>query len=70
MEKQLSVSQELAVVYPCLLSLPDSCHLPSLTLGVVGNWKEHLTPEMNEKFNAVYQSKMGDSGLCLPWTMD
>lgn len=38
--------------------------------GVVGDWKEHFTPELDKKFNAVYQSKMGDSGLCLPWTMD
>lgn len=41
-----------------------------LRKGVVGNWREYFTPELNEKFNAVYQSKMGDSGLCLPWTMD
>ncbi|XP_075833688.1 sulfotransferase 2B1-like isoform X1 [Microtus pennsylvanicus] len=41
-----------------------------LRKGVVGDWREHFTPELNKKFNAVYQSKMGDSGLCLPWTMD
>ncbi|XP_063134021.1 sulfotransferase family 5A, member 1 isoform X3 [Rattus norvegicus] len=41
-----------------------------LRKGVVGNWREYFTPELNEKFNAVYQSKMGDSGLSLPWTMD
>jgi hypothetical protein len=36
----------------------------------VGNWKEHFTPEHNEKFNAVYTAKIGDFGLRLPWTMD
>jgi hypothetical protein len=36
----------------------------------VGNWKEHFTPEHNEKFNAVYKAKIGDFGLRLPWTMD
>lgn len=41
-----------------------------LRKGVVGNWREHFTPELAEKFNAVYRSEMGDSGLCLPWTMD
>lgn len=41
-----------------------------LRKGVVGDWREHFTPELDKKFNAVYQSKMGDSGLCLPWTMD
>nr|XP_048293464.1 sulfotransferase 2A1-like isoform X2 [Myodes glareolus] len=41
-----------------------------LRKGVVGDWKEHFTPELDKKFNAVYHSKMGDSGLCLPWTMD
>ncbi|XP_076428365.1 sulfotransferase 2B1-like isoform X4 [Peromyscus maniculatus bairdii] len=41
-----------------------------LRKGVVGDWREHFTPELDEKFNTVYQSKMGNSGLCLPWTMD
>uniref|UniRef100_A0A8C0X1P7 Sulfotransferase n=1 Tax=Castor canadensis TaxID=51338 RepID=A0A8C0X1P7_CASCN len=41
-----------------------------LRKGVVGNWKEHFTPEHNEKFNAVYKAKIGDFGLRLPWTMD
>ncbi|EGV94060.1 sulfotransferase 2B1 [Cricetulus griseus] len=41
-----------------------------LRKGVVGDWREHFTPELDEKFKAVYQSKMGDSGLLLPWTMD
>ncbi|CAO2609581.1 Sulfotransferase 2B1 [Lemmus lemmus] len=40
-----------------------------LRKGVVGDWREHFTPELDKKFNAVYQAKMGDSGLCLPWTM-
>ncbi|KAL6082911.1 hypothetical protein STEG23_002605 [Scotinomys teguina] len=29
-----------------------------LRKGVVGDWREHFTPELDEKFNAVYQSKM------------
>ncbi|KAL1784717.1 sulfotransferase family cytosolic 2B member 1 [Sigmodon hispidus] len=41
-----------------------------LRKGVVGDWRAHFTPELDEKFSAVYQSKMGDSGLCLPWTMN
>ncbi|XP_012891121.1 PREDICTED: sulfotransferase family cytosolic 2B member 1-like [Dipodomys ordii] len=39
-----------------------------LRKGVVGDWREHFTPEQNEKFNAVYQTKMKDSGLHFPWT--
>ncbi|KAM4834009.1 sulfotransferase 2B1-like [Thomomys bottae] len=39
-----------------------------LRKGVVGDWREHFTPEQNEKFNAVYQTKMKDSGLEFPWT--
>ncbi|XP_010625866.1 sulfotransferase 2B1-like [Fukomys damarensis] len=38
--------------------------------GVMGDWKKHFSPEQNETFNAVYQAKMGNSGLQLPWTMD
>lgn len=36
----------------------------------MGDWKEHFSPEQNEKFNTIYQAKMGDLGLWLPWTMD
>ncbi|XP_005415173.1 PREDICTED: sulfotransferase family cytosolic 2B member 1-like [Chinchilla lanigera] len=41
-----------------------------LRKGVMGDWKEHFSPEQNEKFNTVYQAKMGNLGLHLPWTMD
>nr|XP_023419536.1 sulfotransferase family cytosolic 2B member 1-like isoform X2 [Cavia porcellus]XP_023419538.1 sulfotransferase family cytosolic 2B member 1-like isoform X2 [Cavia porcellus] len=41
-----------------------------LRKGVMEDWKKHFSPEQNEKFNAIYQAKMGDLGLHLPWTMD
>nr|XP_034378758.1 bile salt sulfotransferase-like [Arvicanthis niloticus] len=65
------MSQSNMVNYSLLpKEIMDQSQSKFLRKGVVGNWKEHFTPEMNEKFNAVYQSKMSDSGLCLPWTMD
>ncbi|XP_051024721.1 sulfotransferase 2B1-like [Acomys russatus] len=48
----------------------DQSQSKFLRKGVVGSWKEHFTPELDKRFNAVYQSEMGDSGLCLPWHMD
>lgn len=44
--------------------------LHCLSPGVMEDWKKHFSPEQNEKFNAIYQAKMGDLGLHLPWTMD
>lgn len=71
MEKQWSDSQRLTCGVFLMSSLPVRLMPSALTLpGVVGDWREHFTPELNKKFNAVYQSKMGNSGLCLPWTMD
>uniref|UniRef100_G1U4V2 Sulfotransferase n=1 Tax=Oryctolagus cuniculus TaxID=9986 RepID=G1U4V2_RABIT len=48
----------------------DPARSPFLRKGVVGDWQEHFTPEQNEKFNAVYQAKMSDCSVCLPWSMD
>ena len=31
--------------------------------GVVGDWRNHFTPEQNAEFDAVYAEKMKGSGL-------
>ncbi|KAM7332314.1 hypothetical protein ACRRTK_009022 [Alexandromys fortis] len=65
------MSQSNMVNYSLLSNeIMDQSKGKFLRKGVVGDWREHFTPELNKKFNAVYQSKMGNSGLCLPWTMD
>ncbi|XP_057609882.1 sulfotransferase 2A1-like [Chionomys nivalis] len=65
------MSQSNMVNYSLLSNeIMDQSKGKFLRKGVVGDWREHFTPELDKKFNAVYQSKMGDSGLCLPWTMD
>ncbi|KAM5262539.1 sulfotransferase 2A1-like [Ctenodactylus gundi] len=65
------MSQSSAVNYSLVSKeVLDTSRSRFLRKGVVGDWKEHFTPEQNEKFNTVYQAKMGDSGLHLPWTID
>ena len=34
-----------------------------LRKGIVGDWKNHFTPEQNAEFDAIYAEKMKDSGL-------
>ena len=34
-----------------------------LQKGVVGNWKEHFTPELNERFEKEVLAKLKGSGL-------
>ena len=31
--------------------------------GVVGDWRNHLTPEQNAEFDAIYAEEMKSSGL-------
>nr|XP_044989519.1 sulfotransferase 2B1-like isoform X2 [Jaculus jaculus] len=65
------MSQSSMVNYSLLpKDIMDQSRGKFLRKGVVGNWKEHFTPEQDEKFNVVYKAQMGDSGLCFPWTMD
>ena len=34
-----------------------------LRKGIVGDWKNHFTPEQNAEFDAIYAEKMKGSGL-------
>ena len=36
---------------------------PFLRKGIVGDWRNHFTPEQNAEFDAIYAKKMKDSGL-------
>ena len=36
---------------------------PFMCKGVVGEWRNHFTPQQNTKFNAIYAEKIKVSGL-------
>ena len=40
-----------------------------LQKGVVGNWKEHFTPELNERFEKEVMAKLKGSGLELDFEL-
>ncbi|NXD87946.1 ST2B1 Sulfotransferase, partial [Halcyon senegalensis] len=37
--------------------------------GVVGDWRDHFSPQQNALFNRLYQEEMGDSELPTRWPM-
>ncbi|NXY89436.1 ST2B1 Sulfotransferase, partial [Alcedo cyanopectus] len=37
--------------------------------GVVGDWRDHFSPQQNALFNRLYQEEMGDSELPARWPM-
>ncbi|NXI34066.1 ST2B1 Sulfotransferase, partial [Galbula dea] len=37
--------------------------------GVVGDWRDHFSPQQNALFNRLYQEQMGDSELPTRWPM-
>ncbi|NXM09848.1 ST1B1 Sulfotransferase, partial [Tyrannus savana] len=37
--------------------------------GVVGDWRDHFSPQQNALFNQRYQEEMGDVELPTQWPM-
>ena len=42
---------------------------PSLT-GISGDWKNHFSPEQEEKFSAAIKDEMRGSNIQFPWDED
>lgn len=49
---------------------PPRHPVPSVPAGVVGDWRQHFSPQQNARFNRRYQEEMGDVELPAPWPMD
>ncbi|XP_072515379.1 sulfotransferase 2B1-like [Salminus brasiliensis] len=45
----------------------DNNKSPFLRKGIAGDWKNHFSPELEAKFNAVIREEMEGSGIKFPW---
>ncbi|KAL6462264.1 hypothetical protein MHYP_G00286860 [Metynnis hypsauchen] len=45
----------------------DSSKSPFLRKGIAGDWKNHFSPELEAKFNAVIRKELEGSGISFPW---
>uniref|UniRef100_A0A3B4ELB0 Sulfotransferase n=1 Tax=Pygocentrus nattereri TaxID=42514 RepID=A0A3B4ELB0_PYGNA len=45
----------------------DSSKSHFLRKGIAGDWKNHFSPELEDKFNAVIQKELEGSGINFPW---
>lgn len=50
--------------------LMDSDISPFLRKGVVGDWKNHFTPEQLQRFTSVLQEELRDESFTLPWSLE
>ncbi|XP_062393693.1 sulfotransferase family 2, cytosolic sulfotransferase 3 [Sardina pilchardus] len=48
----------------------DKKKSPFLRKGIVGDWKNHLSPDQEVKFNAVIKQEMEGSNIKFPWDED
>lgn len=53
-----------------LFILNKSCCVPVLVPGVVGDWKNHFTPEQLERFKSVLQKELQNESFTLPWSLE
>ncbi|XP_066533511.1 sulfotransferase family 2, cytosolic sulfotransferase 3 isoform X2 [Hoplias malabaricus] len=45
----------------------DSNKSPFLRKGIAGDWKNHFSPELEAKFNAVIREEIEGTGIRFPW---
>ncbi|XP_075868868.1 sulfotransferase family 2, cytosolic sulfotransferase 3 isoform X2 [Nelusetta ayraudi] len=50
--------------------LMDSEISPFLRKGVVGDWKNHFTPEQLQRFKSVLQKELQNESFTLPWSLE
>uniref|UniRef100_A0A5F8HHP9 Sulfotransferase n=1 Tax=Monodelphis domestica TaxID=13616 RepID=A0A5F8HHP9_MONDO len=65
-----SMSQNDSLNYSSSIDLFDHSKGKFFRKGVTGNWKEHFSPEQNDKFNNIYQEEMGDLTFKFDWSLN
>ncbi|XP_056666986.1 sulfotransferase 2A1-like isoform X3 [Monodelphis domestica] len=65
-----SMSQNDSLNYSSSIDLFDHSKGKFFRKGVTGNWKEHFSPEQNDKFNNIYQEKLGDLTFKFDWSLN
>uniref|UniRef100_F7DNI6 Sulfotransferase n=1 Tax=Monodelphis domestica TaxID=13616 RepID=F7DNI6_MONDO len=65
-----SMSQNDCLNYSSSIDLFDHSKGKFFRRGVTGNWKEHFSPEQNDKFNNIYQEELGDLNFKFDWSLN
>lgn len=53
-----------------LFIFDKSCRVPVVVPGVVGDWKNHFTPEQLQRFTSVLQKELQNENFTLPWSLE